>query len=286
VSTLTPSQLARKRANDREAQRAIRARTKEHIERLEKEVEELKSRHGGDQRVQELQRENKALQQELMALREAFAIQTGRAYPPTRMYTTPQRTPEPSNPAEHKLTWGLRTAYGDNLSPANSGVSSRASSFGQHSGEYAAVAQFESPYVPTSEPCDSWASGLSYAPSVVSSPTSSVGQADDYVNGYIPTSVPASILDGSVMTSQTSVPCLDTSSSKLGNGCDPKLGEQICYDPVGVNRPIGQSVLTVLVPPDNNHYSATSGQQHSWMSQQQQQPWIMTPSYYSPSPAI
>ncbi|KAH7248379.1 hypothetical protein B0J15DRAFT_400930 [Fusarium solani] len=32
-STLTPSQLARKGANDREAQRAIRARTKEHIER-------------------------------------------------------------------------------------------------------------------------------------------------------------------------------------------------------------------------------------------------------------
>jgi hypothetical protein len=86
-----------------------------------------------------------------------------------------------------------------------------------------------------------------------------VGQTDDYVNGYIPTSVPASIMDGSVMASQTSVPCLDTSSSKLGNGCDPKL--------------------------DNHHYSATSGQQHSWMSQQQQ-PWIMAPSYYSPSPAI
>jgi hypothetical protein len=112
-----------------------------------------------------------------------------------------------------------------------------------------------------------------------------VGQTDDYVNGYIPTSVPASIMDGSVMASQTSVPCLDTSSSKLGNGCDPKLGEQLCFDPVGVNRRIGHSVLTGLVSPDNHHYSATSGQQHSWMSQQQQ-PWIMAPSYYSPSPAI
>lgn len=285
MSTLTPSQLARKRANDREAQRAIRARTKEHIERLEREVEELKSRSGGDQRVQELQRENKALQQELMALREALAMQTGRAYPPTRMYTTPQRTPEPSNPAEHKLTWGLRTAYGDNLSPANSGVSSRASSFGQHSGEYAAVPQFESPYIPTSEPCDSWTSGLSYAPSVVSSPTSSVGQTDDYVNGYIPTSVPASVMDGSVMTSQTSVPCLDTSSSRIGNTCDPKLGEQPFTQPLGVNRPVGPYVLTGRVSSDNNHYPATSGQhQGSWIGQQQ--PWMMTPSYYPQSPAI
>ncbi|KAH7169631.1 uncharacterized protein B0J16DRAFT_49229, partial [Fusarium flagelliforme] len=43
VSTLTPEQLARKRANDREAQRTIRIRTKEHIERLERELAELKS---------------------------------------------------------------------------------------------------------------------------------------------------------------------------------------------------------------------------------------------------
>ena len=38
VSNLTPAQLARKRANDREAQRAIRARTKENTERLEREL--------------------------------------------------------------------------------------------------------------------------------------------------------------------------------------------------------------------------------------------------------
>jgi hypothetical protein len=65
-------------------------------------------------------------------------------------------------------------------------------------------------------------------------------------------------MDGSVMTSQTSVPCLDTSSSKLGNSCDPKL--------------------------DHQHYSAASGHQSSWMGQQQ--PWMMTPSYYPQSPAI
>jgi hypothetical protein len=41
VSTLTASQLERKRANDREAQRAIRQRTRDYIEHLEKQVSEL-----------------------------------------------------------------------------------------------------------------------------------------------------------------------------------------------------------------------------------------------------
>ncbi|KAJ3453716.1 hypothetical protein MRS44_017963 [Fusarium solani] len=71
VRTLTPSQLARKRANDREAQRAIRARTKEHIEWLERE---LKSEQSRDQTVQELLRRNKALEDELNRLKENMAI--------------------------------------------------------------------------------------------------------------------------------------------------------------------------------------------------------------------
>ncbi|KAL9618457.1 MAG: hypothetical protein Q9160_006835 [Pyrenula sp. 1 TL-2023] len=44
VSTLSASQLERKRANDREAQRTIRQRTKEHIESLENRVNELTAR--------------------------------------------------------------------------------------------------------------------------------------------------------------------------------------------------------------------------------------------------
>ncbi|KAL5610907.1 hypothetical protein FOBRF1_007024 [Fusarium oxysporum] len=76
ASTLTPSQLARKRANDREAQRAIRARTKEHIERLERELEELKSKQSWDQFVLELLRRNKALEDELNRLKN-MGISTG-----------------------------------------------------------------------------------------------------------------------------------------------------------------------------------------------------------------
>jgi len=43
VANLTPEQLERKRANDREAQRAIRERTKNQIENLNREIESLKS---------------------------------------------------------------------------------------------------------------------------------------------------------------------------------------------------------------------------------------------------
>jgi myosin heavy subunit len=53
VNTLSDAQLERKRANDREAQRIIRQRTREHIENLERQVAEL-----GEQKEQL----NKALQ--------------------------------------------------------------------------------------------------------------------------------------------------------------------------------------------------------------------------------
>ncbi|KAL8306042.1 hypothetical protein RB601_009132 [Gaeumannomyces tritici] len=156
VSTLTPSQLARKRANDREAQRAIRARTKEHIERLEREVEELKSKQNRDETLQELIRKNKALEKELMRLRESYGIPTSHPYP-TPLYD-------------------------------DSGVSSRASSsFGQHSPDYHQVGDPASSgtaeeygYIPTSVP-----SRLEGLP-----PTSRVGSADmkyedmDNENGY------------------------------------------------------------------------------------------------------
>lgn len=51
VASLTPDQLAKKRANDREAQRAIRERTKAQIETLERRIHDLTSQ----QPYQELQ---------------------------------------------------------------------------------------------------------------------------------------------------------------------------------------------------------------------------------------
>ncbi|KAJ6436473.1 FunK1 protein kinase [Purpureocillium lavendulum] len=67
-ASLTPSQLARKRANDRKAQRAMRIRTREYIERLERELKELKSKHDNYNMVHDLLRRNKALGTELATL--------------------------------------------------------------------------------------------------------------------------------------------------------------------------------------------------------------------------
>ena len=69
VTTLTAAQLERKRANDREAQRAIRQRTKDHIENLERRIEELTSNQNVTekliQRNKELENENALLRSRL-----------------------------------------------------------------------------------------------------------------------------------------------------------------------------------------------------------------------------
>lgn len=87
VSTLTPAQLARKRANDREAQRAIRARTKEHIERLERELEQYKKLYSTDDRIQEFAKRIEALENENKNLRE-HAAQNGLPIPTTPASST------------------------------------------------------------------------------------------------------------------------------------------------------------------------------------------------------
>ena len=67
MNTLSTAQLERKRANDREAQRTIRQRTKEHIQYLERQVAQMG--------IQEAQLEfvvqrNAALEAELARLKQ------------------------------------------------------------------------------------------------------------------------------------------------------------------------------------------------------------------------
>ncbi|KAF2737127.1 hypothetical protein EJ04DRAFT_561773 [Polyplosphaeria fusca] len=71
VSTLTSAQLERKRANDREAQRAIRQRTKDHIETLERQVRDLTAQldTNSSAKLMELMRRNEELEQENAVLR-------------------------------------------------------------------------------------------------------------------------------------------------------------------------------------------------------------------------
>jgi len=78
VTHLSKAQLARKRANDREAQRNIRQRTKEHIENLEKKVKELEefSRASSMERV--LAR-NRELEDEIERLRSHMSVKSSPA---------------------------------------------------------------------------------------------------------------------------------------------------------------------------------------------------------------
>ncbi|KAI9838374.1 MAG: hypothetical protein M1819_005642 [Sarea resinae] len=72
VANLTPEQLEKKRANDREAQRAIRERTKNQIEGLERRIQELTSQ----QPYQELQlvlRQKEAIQAENDEIRKKLS---------------------------------------------------------------------------------------------------------------------------------------------------------------------------------------------------------------------
>jgi hypothetical protein len=73
VANLTPDQLAKKRANDRQAQRAIRERTRGHIEALEQQVRDLSSQkpfldlQAAVQHNERIRSENRELRQGLQA---------------------------------------------------------------------------------------------------------------------------------------------------------------------------------------------------------------------------
>lgn len=81
VTTLTAAQLERKRANDRDAQRAIRKRTKDHIDSLEHRVNELTMNAEALERMNAaLVARNRELEQENLFLRgragsDAFSFQ-------------------------------------------------------------------------------------------------------------------------------------------------------------------------------------------------------------------
>lgn len=72
VASLTPEQLAKKRANDREAQRAIRERTKNTIESLERRIQELTSQQPY-QELQSIIRQKDAVQAENEEIRRRLS---------------------------------------------------------------------------------------------------------------------------------------------------------------------------------------------------------------------
>jgi len=72
VANLTPEQLAKKRANDREAQRAIRERTKNQIENLEQKIRELTSQQPY-QELQNVLRQKELVENENADIRKRLA---------------------------------------------------------------------------------------------------------------------------------------------------------------------------------------------------------------------
>ncbi|RHZ64564.1 bZIP transcription factor [Aspergillus thermomutatus] len=99
VTTLSAEQLARKRANDREAQRTIRQRTKEHIERLQNQVAELQAKN---QQFDDVMRRNAALEHEIKALRQQLGMLTGdQGYSSVEgSYSSPAGAPPPTHYSE------------------------------------------------------------------------------------------------------------------------------------------------------------------------------------------
>lgn len=182
VSTLTPSQLARKRANDREAQRAIRARTKEHIERLERELDQLKSQQNRDEALQELMKRNKALEDEIKRLKALMPHH--HQYSGERTTNSPlmRRYPFSAAPTP-KLLLTPSKVYDEPLQSIPASITaSRASSY-THSVRASPDAYGYS-HIPTPDPPEPWAASIPPVtlPSTVSSPASSGPIADyDYM---------------------------------------------------------------------------------------------------------
>jgi hypothetical protein len=159
--------------------------------------------------VQSLVRKNKMMERELQSLR--LTVAQYQAATSNGMYRD----------ARDAVYCGLTLAdpgfnvngLNDGL-PAGSGVSSRASSFGNGTtGEYNTTPGFGPSFLPTPEPgpSDAYLTATvvmppTSAPSVVSSPCSSTGHPEEYVpGGYIPTSVP--MMGGSAIPS-TGMSCL------------------------------------------------------------------------------
>ncbi|OHF02435.1 BZIP transcription factor [Colletotrichum orchidophilum] len=96
VANLTPEQLAKKRANDREAQRAIRERTKKQIETLERRIQELTSQQPY-QDLQAVERAKEAVEAENADLKRRLAAFIASIQP--LISASPPNQPAPPPPA-------------------------------------------------------------------------------------------------------------------------------------------------------------------------------------------
>ncbi|KAI0999382.1 hypothetical protein K3495_g8812 [Podosphaera aphanis] len=100
VTHLSKAQLARKRANDREAQRNIRQRTKEHIGNLERKVKELEQ-NGRSSSMERVLKRNQELEVEVEKLR----AQLGQSSVPPATRISSEMPDELLVPQKVQLEW-------------------------------------------------------------------------------------------------------------------------------------------------------------------------------------
>ncbi|KAH7355746.1 hypothetical protein BKA66DRAFT_562916 [Pyrenochaeta sp. MPI-SDFR-AT-0127] len=108
VANLTPDQLARKRANDREAQRAIRERTKNQIDRLNQRIRDLESQQPYHD-LQVVLRDKEAVQAENADMRKRLESVLGIIQPMVRasgglneLAAAAERSPLPPQQQHHQ----------------------------------------------------------------------------------------------------------------------------------------------------------------------------------------
>jgi hypothetical protein len=161
----------------------------------------------------------------------------------------------PTSSSPHNSILTSPSVYDDNLSTGSGAIPSpRGSPF--PSGDYSPIPDYGQQYVPLPNNCESWASTVPCpVPSNVSSPSSS---ADDYSAGYIPTSVPTSLM-----------PSNNTSSSSISVGHAHKDVIKMEYEDVD-SHDAGFRLSNPSLHPVS----------HTYMAQQQQPAWNMYPVYY------
>ncbi|EMC98801.1 hypothetical protein BAUCODRAFT_145825 [Baudoinia panamericana UAMH 10762] len=140
VTTLSAAQLERKRANDREAQRAIRQRTKDHIETLEKSISDLRGTQESNERLvtathqrnRELEEENAYLRSRLAEAGYASALPHEGARQPAPPLATNTAT-QSTSPLMHNPAMSSAMHRASSLStPSSLSVSTGQSSSSRH----------------------------------------------------------------------------------------------------------------------------------------------------------
>ncbi|RGP72742.1 bzip transcription factor [Fusarium sporotrichioides] len=122
VANLTPEQLAKKRANDREAQRAIRERTKNQIDTLERRIQELTNQQPY-QELQSVLRAKEAVEQENADIKRRLAGIVAMLQPIIgqsaieQAYVSPAQTYAP--PVQHTATLSIHNSHHNNAHAAS-----------------------------------------------------------------------------------------------------------------------------------------------------------------------